>query len=212
MKLAIGHRTYATKKAAAEACRLVLYRYSPGESVSPADHLFLLDLLDLHPEGGEKAGAGVASFQVEQNGPTRGFWLTRVDGSRTDFSFLACLTPPSRERQALTAFRTAIMDQIATFRATNTDWTCPITGDHLTRATAHIDHDPPFVVLVDAFLRECGVELGQVEVMPTTDGSTMTRFADRDLASAWSDFHRANARLRAVSARANLSKGARGAR
>lgn len=49
-------------------------------------------LLELHPRAVEKMGAGVQHFTVEpaRHG-TRCFYITRVDGTRTDFSYLKCV-------------------------------------------------------------------------------------------------------------------------
>lgn len=209
MRLHIGDTVFPTKGAARAAIQSVLYRYGIGTTVAADDAAFLADVLNRHPERDAKIGVGVASFQVEQNLGSRGFWLTRTDGTRTDWSFLSCLTPPTPVQEAKAAFRTEIRDQIRAFRAhafSGSAPRCPITGDVLTaNDTAHVDHDPPFDVLLDGFLRSQHVDLSQISVEPTCDEETDTRLTDRQLARDWSTYHHAHARLRVVSRVANLS-------
>jgi hypothetical protein len=204
--IVIGIESFPTKKMATERCRTVLYRYATGQTVSSDDARFLGELLLLHAEADQKIGCGVASFQVEQNGPTRGFWLTRTDGTRTDFSFIACLTPRTPEREALDGLRWAVRDQIRAFResALVDGARCAVTGVTLAGEATHVDHDPAFLVLVDDFLQSRGLGLADVSVEPTADGEIITVLADEALAQAWADYHRANAHLRLVTQSANL--------
>ncbi len=92
-----GQPTKAQRK---KALQTVLYRYPVGATVDdPVDVELLTATLNQHRQRDAKIGVGVASFQVEQNLGSRGFWLTRHDGSRTDWSFIACLTPPPADAQ-----------------------------------------------------------------------------------------------------------------
>ena len=54
----------------------------------------------MHPEAGDKIGPGVDSFSVERapgrSFGTRCFWVTRSDGTRTEFSYLTCLSGKAR--------------------------------------------------------------------------------------------------------------------
>jgi hypothetical protein len=205
----IGDVVFGSKSKAEEAIRKILYAYPVGATVKFEDAQFLADLLDLHPERDAKVGVGARSFQIEQNGPTRGFWLTRTDGSRTDFSFKSCLTPPTAESDARAGFRSEVRDQIAEFRALQfaggREVRCPITGESVNSGTSHVDHVPPFEDLVRLFLSRAGLSLSAVGVEPTRDGETETRLADRGLGEAWAAFHRQHAGLRIVSVQANLS-------
>jgi hypothetical protein len=206
--IVIGSESFGTKKAATERVRSILYSYRTGETLTPADTLFLAALLSRHPEAELKVGAGIASFQVESNGPTQGFWITRVDGSRTDFSFVACLSPPSHASQVKKAFRYAVTDQVRAFKeaafAGGGAVACAVTGFALGREQAHVDHSPTFQSLLEWFMAERGISFADVAVNATRDGDTETVLVDDQLASAWSAFHRANAGLRIVSAAANL--------
>ena len=88
----IGSHTFDTRAAAVAFIQEVLYRHSLLEPIQGEDHEFLLELLNKHPRAAEKVGAGIRHFTVEKaKGGTQCFYITRVDGSRSDFSFMNCL-------------------------------------------------------------------------------------------------------------------------
>ena len=93
----LGTATFLTFNSAMMAMRDVLYKYDLGEQVVGGDHEVLQVLLQQHPEAERKIGPGVSHFTVD-NAPagedgerrilTRCFFLHRVDGSVSDFSYL----------------------------------------------------------------------------------------------------------------------------
>jgi hypothetical protein len=97
IKLANG-RTWPTQEAAIEHFRQMLAGYADGDIITTAaDHYDLLALLQRYdatiPGGPSKIGAGVKVFLRKRNYhpagfSTSGFWVRRVDGSETDFSFI----------------------------------------------------------------------------------------------------------------------------
>ena len=71
-----------------------------------------------------------------------------------------------------------------------------------------MDHVPPktFVYLVAQFLEERKLEIGAVDLAEElADNKYQDRLADPALESAWVEYHRAQADLRVISRRANLS-------
>jgi hypothetical protein len=89
----IGARTFDTKNAARGFIRKILYGHPLQAPIVGPDHTVLLDLLGKHPSADEKIGFGVKHFTVEKAmGGTQCFYITRVDGSRSGFSFERCLT------------------------------------------------------------------------------------------------------------------------
>lgn len=89
---AIGTHTFDTQAAAVRFIQEVLYRHPLLEPIKGDDHAFLLELLKKHPGAAEKIGSGVEHFTVETaKGGTKCFYITRIDGSRSDFSFKKCL-------------------------------------------------------------------------------------------------------------------------
>ena len=208
-KFQIGARIYSSKEKATIAVRAVRDKYRCGETVAdPEDARFLYDLLCMHPHAEQKIGPGVQSFSVEQNQHgTSGFWLLRVDGSRTDWSFVVCLTPPTHRKEVLSGLRAAIQDQIWAFRdfcfLRAFEIPCAVTQEQITRETAHVDHEIPFADLVECWFSETHLTFADVPVNPTTDGSTETTLADPLHVLSWQTFHSKHARLRMVSAKAN---------
>jgi hypothetical protein len=203
----LGGQTFKTKTQVTAACRDMLY------GRASIDHAFLLDLLSLHQESDQKIGCGVQRFFTAPDGYGGiGFWLERVDGSKTDWSFVKCLTPPTHRQEVLAGLRHAIGDQVLAFRgkALARGAVCAITGVPVTVRTAHVDHKPPktFAALVEAFLKEQHLDFDDIAVESTADGSTVTELFDPAVVEAWSIFHAQEAELQLTSAQANLAQGA----
>jgi hypothetical protein len=208
----LGGQAYATKKAIEDRCRELLRRPT---AFSEEEHSFLADLLALHHEADDKIGCGVTRFYSDgDNWGKRCFWLERVDGTKTDWSFKTCLKPPTHEKDVLAALRLLVDPQVRRFRDRELGGKqpvlCAITRQPVTRATVHVDHTPPstFFALVGRFLSEARIDYSSIAIRPTSDGSTTTELADVDLAERWRAFHEKHADLRLTLATANLSQGA----
>ncbi|WP_018791465.1 DCL family protein [Salinispora arenicola] len=218
--LTIGARHFKTKKAAEDACRSILYGYPQGGIVTDPDHRqFLDDLLLRHHDPVGKIGCGILRYEVRQNPayPSQtSFYLVRVDGTETDFSFIRCITPTNQRYSALEAMRQAIAPQVIavverTFAEQKTV-TCALTGVPLiSRQDAHVDHaQPTFLDLATAFAENVG-GWDMVQVA-SGDGVIGTQMADDQQREAWCVFHAERANLRVVSIQANLSLLRRGQR
>jgi hypothetical protein len=83
---------FETQTAANSFVQLLLNSQPLRAAIPEPHHTFLCSLLALHPRGPEKIGSGISYFTVEHavHG-TRCFYLTRTDGSRTDFSYFKCV-------------------------------------------------------------------------------------------------------------------------
>ncbi len=205
----IGTRVYATKSAALDAIRCIRNEVYARTYTLPWEDSYLRDLIELHPDAEEKIGSGIDYFEARQNiGGTIGFWIVRVDGSETDFSFIRCLTPASHDVRVRIAMRREVRDQIAEYRSEffslDTDQRCPITNDRLTPQTSHVDHySPTFLNLAHAF----AISIGGYPLIAVVAGDSVygARFAFEGAAKVWRDYHLEKAQLRVVSRRANLS-------
>lgn len=205
----IGVLAFPSIRAAIEHMREVLYRYDIGDVVTrPEDVSLLADLVAMHPEAVTKIQMGIRHFEVRQNVATRGFWIVRVDGSDTDFSFYRAIRPPVHADRVRAALRRAVSPQVAAVRDAafhgGAEVRCPITDDAITPETSHVDHaEPLFVDLADAF---AAVEGGYEAIrVATADGAFGPALVDEGVHQRWQTLHAANARLRVVSVRANLS-------
>jgi hypothetical protein len=80
-----------------------------------------------------------------------------------------------------------------------------ITGERLTAKNSHVDHMRPltFQRLARDFLASRKLRL---EDLRTTKAGNVTTLTDRDIADAWQQYHRENAKLRIASKRANLKE------
>lgn len=213
----LGGFRFPSKKEAQDLCRRILHAYPLGATVEGRDAVFILSVLENHGNAEGKIGCGVSSFQVQADGyGHRCFWLTRVDGSRTYFSYLWCFKkPPGPEQRARLAFRCEVQDQVIAFKkfvfASAAAVRCACSGVEISWPEAHVDHEPPFHVLRDSFLAQAGaMSLAEVAVQPWREGEHRYLFVDRALAAAWSSYHAAYARLRVISAEENLKKGGAG--
>jgi hypothetical protein len=210
----IGERTFPSQKAALDFAREVRDRYDDGEVIAEPDAAFLQDLLSLHPEADQKFGKGITHFSVQADavfGTTRHFVVHRKDGTSTDFSFKSCIEGSSARRDALSALREAVADQITGFKksafAGKTEVPCAVRGTLTSYRDAHVDHIPPrtYAALVAGWLRQEGIGLLNVAVTPPADNQVLTEMTDWQQIESWRAFHGKHARLRVVCWEANLS-------
>jgi hypothetical protein len=209
----IADRVFPTKAVLKEYIRAIVARYEDDEPLNAEDLAFMLALLERHRWHEGKVGPGVASMTVRVHAPypQRGFWLTRVDGTDTDFSWVECVDPPSQRKDVLEAMRAAVIDQIGEFRdrffATSADPTCPLTGEPLSPDTCHVDHLVPmtFGELARRFLTEREIDVDAVELDGYGDGEMKKTLRDAAILESWREFHRLLAQLRVLSRRGNLS-------
>ena len=211
-KFWIGSREYPTKKAAQEAVRDVLYGYSVGSIVGKEeDHLLLLDLLDLHEEADAKIGVGVESFAIAPPlmGPYPGFEVIRTDGTRIDFSYLACLKPPSYRQQVSSAIRVEAEGNVTdyfTARVAADTLVSDESGRTLDLTDTHVSYyqGPSFAQLAAAFAHEAG-GWDAIELTKSSDPGR-GQFTDRQLAEQWREYHREHAVLGLLSSQENLRR------
>jgi hypothetical protein len=90
--LAVGSKTFDSKKEALLFCAEILERYGDEARIDEEDSRFLQALLERHPEAQQKIGSGVAHFfKAKAKGGTSCFYLKRTDGTSDDFSFKRCV-------------------------------------------------------------------------------------------------------------------------
>lgn len=213
--ITIGTDHYPSKEAVRETCRAIVRRYGLGGDVTEvADDTFLRALIELHPEYEVKRGAGIAHFRVigsAWGAKSAGFAVVRHGGEVVDFSWNACLTPPTHRAQILGALRRLVADQVISARNgvlnSGTPLVCAVTGAPiLSVSELHMDHAPPtFLALAERFIAGHGGLSAFQVARETGDRVGCAELADEALGAQWRDYHQAYAVLRPVLRRVNLS-------
>lgn len=217
--MVVNNEVFKTKEALRKRCQAILNHYAVTADVSEEHCRFLASLIErYHPEAELKLGNGVKRIWVGTNEyGGRGFYLERLDGSTTDFSFMKCISHPSVWNDFQSACRNAVADDKQAYKdarfAHARTVACELTGELLTRDTAHVDHIPPrtFQNLLKVFLKRSGIDYRTVGIEPTLDGKEGCWLTDQGFAKRWREFHSVNARLRLISRTANLSNSKRDA-
>lgn len=216
----LGSTLFKSKKAAIAALRAIRDAHKDRQLIVDEDALdVLMGVVAAHPQAAEKIGAGIAGFYVAQapEYSTRCFYLKRVDGSHTDFSWNEAVTPTTPPKRLHSACRNAIADQKLEFR--DAEWRqddlapriCAITGKSFTREEAHVDHCPPktHAKLVEQWLSHTSLAVADILIDHIGDLRATDHLADKDQRVAWKRFHLKHAELRIVSASGNLQQGTR---
>jgi len=186
----------------------MLAKYSHGAYLSLWDAQFILDLLKYHPDAEEKLAGIIAGVLVHCRDGGRGFTLHKESGELVSFSWQKCISPPTPWGKFTRVCRKLVQPdiQLAKQKAFSEVpyLKCEFTGQFLTPKTCHMDHSPPrtFSWIVRQFAQEWGINPNEI-VYCHWDG--FSGFRDTRLAQDWIAYHRLNARLRPVSATANLS-------
>ncbi len=210
MRILVGDEIFESKAAVKRRVQPMLKRVG---LLSPEDEKFMRDLLLRHRRAESKIGVGIKAIRTWKVPPynTIGFYIDRVDGSGTDFSYLQCIEPDTTADWFAAACRTAIVPQVVAAREVafgNSDVTsCAVTGVRVTRRDHHVDHAPPwtFKVIVDAFIQEYEIDVDAVPLLGRTDNETVKSFAEPEASRLFAEYHQERAELRVVSKHANLS-------
>jgi hypothetical protein len=213
MNVFIGDLSFGSKKSAKDYFRKILHSYGDGEILSDTDFKCLLALLDNHSEAEEKIGVGVSSFSVAADDTfhtTKHFVVHRLDGTKTDFSFLNCIDGKNPKREKSASLRDAIRPQIDAFKTDSFksgEVFCPIYGTKLSYKECHVDHISPntFEKLVDEWLKDECMSIEDVEITQSSDNQIVPKMSNEYQRNSWIQFHLENAKLRILSAKANLS-------
>ena len=188
--------------------------------LDPSDHKDLLALLERYDlaiaDGPAKTGVGVDHFETRINitngGRNVGFWVVRIDGSETDFSFIRAVNEaPKRELEQLSdACRDAIFPELQTTKAlyfaTYADSRgavpCAFSGSPITVNESALEYlQTSFAEIVKAFANSKGwmAAVPPGVISEPKDGQTTTTFVTKEHAAAFRQFHRASAKICVVS-------------
>jgi hypothetical protein len=215
--LTIAGETFPSAAAAERRVRQILARYATTqamERIAGEDRAFIEALIARHPRAALIVDCGIQYILVQRvpfAEHLRRFVVIRQDGSWRDFSWRKCLHPTDALDDVRRICRRLVADQVCAFarqfwREHPHGASCPVLGVPMGPKTAHVDHAPPlFHELVQTWLDHERLEPDDIEIVYRADYGGRNEFVDPLLAARWRQFHRAHARLRVVSAQANLS-------
>ena len=187
------------------------------------DFEFLHALVRRHPHSDNKIGCGINTFEIVRTVYNNYcLYLTRKDGSRTDFSWRECLNATPEGQSMVKAMRRAVDLQILEFLETKTvkGQLCCLCNKAVAE---HVDHVPPvtFEVIAGEFIKmiESKPSQKQSELVDrenrvhhkgiidtySDDGHLGRRLSDPIIEKEWQDYHRNQAVLRFLCAFCNLS-------
>lgn len=200
-----------TKKETKEKCKLILNKYNINERVSEEDQVFLLSVFKNHNHWVDKQGVGIAYITVESTSfyNNRCFYLNRLDGTKTDISYVMSISSPSNLEDIRKACRSAISFDIECFKEKNVIYgitKCAITNEILIKGNVHIDHyDYTFEEVFQKWIKNKDINLLAKSLKETKDMEYGTYFKDTSIIEDFRKFHNNNTHLRAVTTNANVS-------
>jgi hypothetical protein len=212
--------TFPSKQDAMTACKTMLARYRNRQTINDDDSEFLRALIQRHPEACQKIGAGIKRFFRAGTGQgTDCFWLERVDGSTTDFSYKSCIN--ARGKSIYQEFSEACWQAVREDldRAKKEHFSkhadaegkvpCDITGERIGWKEAHLDHKKPmtFQVIVLTFIQADSIDIRPELLSSPGDKQFVTTFADKNVEMRFRAYHHGLAKLRIIKKGLNLSLG-----
>lgn len=197
--------------------RLAKYTSKAPEDLDEDDATWFVNLIrEMHPYADEKLSKPVIGVRRYNRYGHQGnnLLLMYADGSSLPFSWNKCCKgkKSSDGVSVKTALRAAVADQTsavmdAAFAKSDTI-VCPMSGEVISRRSAHVDHAPPkFADLVQAWLIDRDIQLDDVALADDPQGGQL--LAPGEERDSWMRFHERHAVLRVVSARWNTSAEAR---
>lgn len=210
-----GDQTFTSKQAARKYTSALAHRYRdpPGLVSDPGDDAFMRAVLKQHPRAAIYEALGVAGFMTwtEPVYGTLGMRVVLADGTSDAFSYLVSLGIRTDNSHISKVFREHISPQTRSWKAqqfATPPVYCAMTGVELDWTTGQVDHVYPdtFSSLLKEFLaREV---VGEVEFEEAPEGIG-SRIKDRQLATAWEEFHQQRARYRMLLGDVNSKLGNR---
>lgn len=166
-------KTYKKKK-----CQAILKK----GFISEEDKKFLLELLKHHPDYDLKIGSGISNFFIKKTRwNNNGFYIKRIDGTETDFSYLSCLNPKSKIQNIKEACRSAISEDMM----------------KISRRGYIAHHVIPFIDIFNLWIKD--KDINSIKLNDTVDNCVVTCFSDEKLSQNFRNFHNSIAKIKEVS-------------
>jgi hypothetical protein len=212
LRYTFGMHKFSSKKRAAQFFSEMRSRYRRRQPIdAPDDRASLWDLFQGHCDRQQKIGCGVSHFFTdsapEPHQHTRCFYLSRIDGSDTDFGFPACVD--GIRKLNVLSLRRAIRHQVEAYRHARLAgiaefFVSEYSGESARIADAHVDHVIPFEEIVLRFTAIAGIDIESDLLTTARDNCSEPTWRDASMIQRFCDFH-ATFPLRLVTALENLS-------
>lgn len=194
---------FLTQTKAKDYFKNMLNRYFDGQQIKQDDHILLYELLLMHPDAIDKIGNGVKRFfrAKSPDHPTSCFHLEREDGSKTDFSYIECISSakPSLEQYFYRACRQSITELLTVEKNSLFDQgnvRCCKTNESVTKENSEYRHTrPKFLEIVRDFKVEINIPISKDMFFEDSDLQYSTRFADKRIELQFIEFHQKVANL-----------------
>jgi hypothetical protein len=212
-KWVVDKKIYNSEKEAEQVARDILYSDNVGSYVSEKNQTFLLSYFKtFHWEWNQKNGCGIAKVKrISPDGfNNRCFEILRVDGTKTDISFIVSrIKSDNSVSDVNDAFRFIVSPQILEFKEQAfkniSTLICPVLGIYVTRNDCHIDHsEPSFETIVSRFKQIHRLNESEI-VANTRDNQMRCEINSKEIRDLFFRYHYEEANLRVVSKKANLS-------
>lgn len=180
----LGINTFTSKEAIRKFVSVILHSHRPGDKLHGDEAQIISQLLTWHPDADQKMGIGIDYIFIGKddfNGPC--FWVKRLDGTQTDFSFRICIYgDPSKYQQFCSACRAAVEDQTSKYYQPGFD-------------THHTGTS--FAKIVAEFVEFNHLDVENIQLQEG-DGMMTRRFVDNNLASLFQLHHHQCAQLESI--------------
>lgn len=199
------------KKEMMAYCKLILSK-PIGYVLDEYEKETIKTLLKNHPEHTLKIKCGIKDIFVGKGlFNSRCFFIKRVDGSETDFSYRSCLSNPKKIDKFKKACRESVYQDIYKFlddKDNGKTFKCEISGNNLLRKDIHIDHygEHEFSDIVKMFIAENDINVDEVLFNETMNGCMHTLFKDRILSETFREFHNKYAKLRIIDKKIHMKR------
>ena len=213
MKYNIGNLGFKTKKECETFTRTLIYKLDCCDiKKDHPDYNFFVYLFKNHPEYEIKKGTGIDYFSIVPSpmmNKYRQTMLTRLDGTKIDFSWVYCCQFKERtpKDNLIKSMRSAIRDDIIKYKRSNS----LICNDCKTKTEAshdyHVDHDnPSFQTLKDNFLQLTTKQIPTLFADCEKYHYAIFKEADIEFEKDWVIFHKKHCKLQILCKNCNLRK------
>ncbi len=216
----ISGKKFTFQKDALHFFKIMLNRVRSNQTITGGDHDMLLALIERHPEAVQKIGKGVKRFfKSPTDMGTSCFWIERIDGTKTDFSYITAVKAKGKSlyQEFTEACRNSVGPDLTNSKQEffkehgdkNGQVTCEITHQKVAIYESHLDHKSPltFQVIVSLFISANNISISKEMLSASTDGQFQTELLDQNIKDKFIKYHHNVADLRVIADYKNLSLG-----